>query len=133
MILTAAILAGIVVLVVAGTVYFSRRKRTIEPSLDGPIFWQNLSPMWIFDLETLKFIAVNDAATRRYGYSRDEFHKMTLREGVETTDQLEFLTALGCDRWQGYLFSEARPAADIPRLIRSRENPSVSLSAARIG
>lgn len=40
-------------------------------------------------------------------------------EGVETQEQLEFLRLLGCDDWQGYYFSEARPAEDIGRLLRS--------------
>ncbi|MBS3957591.1 MAG: PAS domain S-box protein [Clostridiales bacterium] len=30
-------------------------------------------PMWVYDLETLRFLAVNDAAIAQYGYSRDEF------------------------------------------------------------
>jgi len=34
--------------------------------------------MWVFDSETLRFLAVNDAAVKRYGYSRDEFLRMTI-------------------------------------------------------
>jgi PAS domain S-box-containing protein len=34
-------------------------------------------PMWVVDDETLGFLAVNDAAVRLYGYSRDEFLGMT--------------------------------------------------------
>jgi PAS domain S-box-containing protein len=34
-------------------------------------------PMWVVDDETLGFLAVNDAAVRLYGYSRDEFLAMT--------------------------------------------------------
>ncbi|MGE4112274.1 MAG: PAS domain S-box protein, partial [Burkholderiales bacterium] len=34
-------------------------------------------PMWIFDTETLMFLAVNDAAIAKYGYSRGEFLKMS--------------------------------------------------------
>lgn len=30
-------------------------------------------PMWVYDLETLKFLAVNEAAIEHYGYSREEF------------------------------------------------------------
>ncbi len=33
-------------------------------------------PMWVVDDETLGFLAVNDAAVRLYGYSRDEFLAM---------------------------------------------------------
>ncbi len=35
-------------------------------------------PMWVYDLERLSFLAVNAAAVRQYGYSRDEFARMTL-------------------------------------------------------
>src|SRR6058998_1749515 len=34
-------------------------------------------PMWVVDDESLRFLAVNDAAVRLYGYSRDEFLAMT--------------------------------------------------------
>jgi PAS domain S-box-containing protein len=37
-------------------------------------------PMWIYDLETLAFLDVNDAAVARYGYSRDEFLAMRLTD-----------------------------------------------------
>jgi PAS domain S-box-containing protein len=37
-------------------------------------------PMWVFNIETLKFLEVNDAAVRRYGYSHDEFLAMTIAE-----------------------------------------------------
>lgn len=33
-------------------------------------------PCWLFDLETLRFLEVNPAAIRQYGYSREEFLSM---------------------------------------------------------
>jgi two-component system, cell cycle sensor histidine kinase and response regulator CckA len=44
------------------------------------LFDANPQPMWIFDVETLEFLAVNDAAVRHYGYSRDEFLEMTIMD-----------------------------------------------------
>jgi two-component system cell cycle sensor histidine kinase/response regulator CckA len=41
------------------------------------LFETNPQPMWVFDRVTLAFLAVNEAAIRHYGYSRDEFLKMT--------------------------------------------------------
>src|SRR5262249_27704494 len=35
-------------------------------------------PMWVYDTETLKFLAVNDAAIRSYGYTDAEFLEMTI-------------------------------------------------------
>jgi PAS domain S-box-containing protein len=44
------------------------------------MFAKNPQPMWIYDLETLNILEVNDAAIKHYGYSRDEFLSMTLKE-----------------------------------------------------
>ncbi|HXR05349.1 MAG TPA: PAS domain S-box protein, partial [Verrucomicrobiae bacterium] len=41
------------------------------------LFQGNPNPMWVFDLETRAFLEVNEAATRHYGYSREEFLAMT--------------------------------------------------------
>jgi PAS domain S-box-containing protein len=37
-------------------------------------------PMWVFDLDTLKFIDVNRAAINHYGYTREEFLSMTIKD-----------------------------------------------------
>jgi diguanylate cyclase (GGDEF)-like protein len=47
-------------------------------------------------------------------------HMTTTAEGVETQQQMELLRALGCAEMQGYLFSPAKPAADIKQLFLSR-------------
>lgn len=57
------------------------------------LFEVNPHPMWVYDLETLDFLEVNDAAIRQYGYSRDTFLSMTIKD--------------------------IRPAEDIPRLLAS--------------
>ncbi|BDG10127.1 sensor histidine kinase [Anaeromyxobacter paludicola] len=44
------------------------------------LFENNPNPMWVFERATLAFVAVNDAAVARYGYSRAEFLSMTLRD-----------------------------------------------------
>jgi hypothetical protein len=44
------------------------------------LFESNPHPMWVFDQESLVFLAVNDAAVRHYGYSRGEFLAMTAKE-----------------------------------------------------
>lgn len=43
-------------------------------------FENNPMPMLICDAETSVFIAVNDAAIRKYGYARQEFLRMTLQD-----------------------------------------------------
>ena len=41
------------------------------------LFDSNPEPMWVSDRETLRFLAVNQAAVNRYGYSQEEFLTMT--------------------------------------------------------
>jgi two-component system sensor histidine kinase/response regulator len=50
-------------------------------------------PMWVYDLDTLRFLQVNETAVRHYGYSREEFLSMTI--------------------------ADIRPREDIPRLLQS--------------
>lgn len=59
------------------------------------LFESNPHPMWVYELETLRFLAVNDAASSHYGYSRDEFLSMTIKD--------------------------IRPPEDLPRLYRNLE------------
>ena len=42
------------------------------------LFDSNPLPMWVFELESLRFLAVNQAAVEHYGYSREQFLAMTL-------------------------------------------------------
>ncbi len=42
------------------------------------LFSANPYPMWVYDCATLRFVSVNDAAVRSYGFSREEFLGMTL-------------------------------------------------------
>lgn len=62
--------------------------------------------MWVFDPETLSFLAVNDAAVRHYGYTREEFLSMTLRD--------------------------IRPPEEIPRLLDAHSKTKKKLGAVGI-
>ncbi|MEN3370005.1 MAG: hypothetical protein V7609_2148 [Verrucomicrobiota bacterium] len=44
------------------------------------LFESNPNPMWVYDLETLSFLAVNVAAVRHYGFTEKEFLAMTLKD-----------------------------------------------------
>src|SRR5215217_157284 len=37
-------------------------------------------PQWVFDLETTRFLDVNEAAVKHYGYTRDEFLTMSIKD-----------------------------------------------------
>lgn len=57
------------------------------------LFKNNPVPMWVFDRGSLRFLAVNAAAERHYGYSRDQFMAMTIADlrVPEERDQVEQL------------------------------------------
>jgi PAS domain S-box-containing protein len=44
------------------------------------LFENNPQPMWIYDIKSLSFLEINDAATHHYGYSREEFLGMTIKD-----------------------------------------------------
>jgi two-component system cell cycle sensor histidine kinase/response regulator CckA len=54
------------------------------------LFERSPLPMWVFDVETHRFLAVNEAAVRHYGYSREEFAVMRL-EDIRPKEDLEAL------------------------------------------
>lgn len=61
------------------------------------LFNQNPTPMWVFDRASLAFLDVNEAAVRHYGYSREEFLRLNLRD--------------------------IRPDAEIPKLVAALAEP----------
>jgi len=44
----------------------------------------------------------------------------TIAEGIETTDQAEYLQRIGCEAAQGYLFAKPVPAAEAARMVAAR-------------
>ena len=56
------------------------------------LFDGNPQSMWVIDAETLAFLAVNDAAVAKYGYSRDEFIAMTILD-IRPPDEVPRLLA----------------------------------------
>jgi PAS domain S-box-containing protein len=43
------------------------------------LFDSNPVSMWLYDMETLRFLAVNESAVQHYGYTREEFLAMTIK------------------------------------------------------
>ncbi|MGH9422001.1 MAG: putative bifunctional diguanylate cyclase/phosphodiesterase, partial [Thermoanaerobaculia bacterium] len=54
------------------------------------LFEGNPLPMWVYDYETLAFIAVNEAAVQHYGYAKDEFLRMTI-EDIRPPEEIDAL------------------------------------------
>ncbi len=67
---------------------------SLETEFYGSFFEMNPLPMWIFDLDDYQFLAVNEAAVRRYGYSRDEFLSMNARDVRPSEDLQRFTDAV---------------------------------------
>lgn len=44
------------------------------------LFEHNPNPMWFYDLKTLAFLKVNDAAVSKYGYTPEEFAQMKITD-----------------------------------------------------
>lgn len=58
-----------------------RYKKTIrEERYYHRLFIDNPMPMWIIDYESKRFMEVNEEAIRHYGYSREEFLSLTIRD-----------------------------------------------------
>ena len=80
------------------------RRRAAEQALRDSearyrlLFDANPTPLLLFDPATLRFLAVNDAAIRQYGYSREEFQQLTV--------------------------AELRPPEDVPQLLEHLASPT---------
>lgn len=70
------------------------------------LFLSNPHPMWVYDLESLCFLEVNDAAVHHYGYSKSEFLNMKI--------------------------TDIRPQEDIPALMENVQRVDHGIDAAGI-
>jgi len=61
------------------------------------LFESNPQPMWVYDRDTLEFLAVNCAALNHYGYSREEFLLMTIKDIRSETDIPVLLDSISPD------------------------------------
>jgi PAS domain S-box-containing protein len=73
------------------------------------LFQANPLPMWVFDTETLRFLAVNDAALHHYGYTLSEFLSMTIKDIRPPEELRRFLHDIQLNQKQGFHDSYAEP------------------------
>jgi PAS domain S-box-containing protein len=86
------------------------------------LFKSHPEPMWVFDIETLRFLEVNEAAIRRYGWSREEFLAMTVKDIRPPEELPAFLASLRTakDLWQsGPWLHRTKDGSVIETLITS--------------
>jgi PAS domain S-box-containing protein len=69
----------------------SEHKAMISERNYRMLFESHPQPMWLYDVETLAFLKVNDAAVQEYGYSRAEFLSMTIKDIRAPQDVPKFL------------------------------------------
>ena len=72
-------------------------KRAAEAVADSEasfrlLFSANPQPMWVYEMGTYRFLEVNDAAVRHYGYSREQFLAMTIVD-IRPAEDVERLLA----------------------------------------
>lgn len=65
------------------------------------LFTHNPLPTWVVDQESLKFVEVNEAALRVYGYSQEEFRKMTILDLRSEKEQARLLDYLNHHSGEG--------------------------------
>lgn len=66
------------------------------------LFENNPNPMWVYDCQTLRFLAVNTAAIQLYGYSETEFLSMTIDDIRPSSEVPALLNAVARVSNQGY-------------------------------
>jgi PAS domain S-box-containing protein len=76
------------------------------------LFAANPHPMWVWDLETLRFLDVNDAAIASYGWSREEFLAMKITDIFLPED------APGMQEDAAYLIGEGYRPESLHRLMQ---------------
>jgi PAS domain S-box-containing protein len=58
------------------------------------LFESNPEPMWVWEWGSMRFLAVNNAAVRHYGYTREEFLAMTIKDVRPRDDMPAFLESV---------------------------------------
>ena len=84
-------------------------------------------PMWLYDSQTFQFLAVNDAAVRHYGYTRQEFLAMTIKD-IRPPEDVESVLAS--------IQSSGGPGSPMPGTWRHRKKDGtiidVEITAGRL-
>lgn len=84
----------VVILVVAGLLYRPLRRAMGQYRR---LYRDIPTPMYVYDRQTLEFLAVNDAAIKRYGYSQSQFLRMKatdIRPPEDTDELLQVIAGL---------------------------------------
>ncbi|MBW4446915.1 MAG: PAS domain S-box protein [Spirirestis rafaelensis WJT71-NPBG6] len=72
------------------------------------LFEVNPHPLWVYDLENLNFLAVNEVAIKQYGYSQSEFLSMTIKDIRPPEEIPALLNRIPGLRWADKRFATRR-------------------------
>jgi PAS domain S-box-containing protein len=87
------------------------------------LFDANPEPMWVYEQESFRFVAVNESAIAHYGYTRDQFLAMTIRDIRSKSESANLEEIAGRDGESGMIRTTAR------HLIRDGTEIEVEISA----
>lgn len=114
--------------VTAGLLYMALNKQQKELLTSEKqyrdLFHSNPLPMWIYDRTNLNFLEVNQAAIRDYGYSREEFKRMSILEVSKGKDQFinpDTIVPLEERNYAGYFQHQKKNGDIITALIHSHQ------------
>lgn len=108
---------GLLFVLICGTLvfflFYYHQKRFIEQQQKiligeenyAKLFLNNPLPMWVYDIKTLCFTAVNNAAVAQYGYSKEEFAKMNLFDLRPPEDHKALMENIGLENNLTYTLS----------------------------
>src|SRR6266498_612069 len=86
-------------------------------ALHAALFAASPHPMWVCDFDKLAIVAVSDGAVRQYGYSREEFLRMTMDALCPPKDGLDLRRILAA--------IDGRPGAPIPCRHRKKNGATI--------
>ncbi len=87
-----------------------RLEGTLRQSVEEhrTLFENNPFPVWVYDSYTLRFLAVNEATVREYGYTREEFLKMTLLDIQPPEESKRLIAAVEANKEIGLVIEDWR-------------------------
>ena len=104
------------------------------------LFYKNPFPTWIFDPDNLQIMEVNDAAREKYGFTREEFNRLTMRDLHAQGEAEQFMADLrqsGVGRLSGPDQSGSgrlagRGQSGVGRLVALQPGAEESVAGARL-
>jgi PAS domain S-box-containing protein len=96
----------------------ARREFEATASKYRLLFRAHPEPMWVYHIETLRFLEVNDAAIRQYGYSREEFMAMTVKDLIPPEVLPAYMENIG---------KAQEEKRSVPRLARKKDGTVIDV------